>query len=243
MAKFGHHEVTVYKSNDVPAGRVQSPPPEECEPLVFAPDGAEQFAWRLARAYQREETWRAVRLGEVPKNNQITKLKPAWRSLARRLRSVYCFEPERFMHAQWLNSVNVDEKTLSHGPFPNGFDNEAAVQRYTRYAARADQALQTELESNTKQFQFGVFETAMAYPQRNTKQIWDLVLRNKVYDMSPLFRFSVSIAEKLFEVAGIYRDEAVQQLLTDPAGYMRTWGKLIPDKLKQDVELILQTTL
>jgi len=227
----------------IAVGGLQHPPTEEVEPVRACANPTQNMARRLHDAYQRECAWRRLRVEKVRSAVYSSKeLQPFWLKLARDLILQECDNPERFMHVQFCYGVPTGT-TLATCPFTNSLQTTEAYKRYRRQSTRMDAHLAQDLQSNCRSFDYGMMDTRASYPHKSEREAWDFVLLNKLYDMSPLFRYCIAHSEHLASTTRLHYDEALQQLLSDPQGYAKVWKDVIPRQLLDTVANILQTKL
>jgi hypothetical protein len=113
------------------------------------------------------------------------------------------------------------------------------LKRYLDYNKRADHGMLQALQSYQLEFECCVGEAANAFPDYTDHQLWNFVLMNKMYELPALYRYCIAHSEELHEAERAHRPAALTQFLMDPIGYSRTWGDMIPKKLKDEATGIL----
>ena len=221
------------------AGMMQQPPDEEASELVRpkkAQDSTSKMARRLLAAYYREADLRKFRVGSVVVTHaREPELTTFWYKLARKMILLEIKEPERYMHAQFKHSAPIGD-TLLEGPLQNMLLSDDAIKRYETYADRAEGMLSQALESNKLQFKLSMVQAHRRHPDYGDEKLWNFVLGNKIGKMSPLFRYCLAISENMSGPAEDLKPAAIEQLLTDPPGYLRSWGDVIPRPLIDELE-------
>lgn len=224
---------------------MQQPPPEEGEQIIrtAASNPEQHMATRLLQANLRELQWRKLRIDGIQYayNANMTP-KPYWHTLAKKLMLLGITNPERFIHTQYMYSI-MTALSLSDAPISNSFEHPTAIDRFQQYNARAEFYLTQELKSAILTFECTINEVSVSFPEKTDKELWKYVLINRMYELPPLFRYSVGVSEAIQEVIQIFHNEALQQLLSDPIGYVATWKGVIPEALKQEASGILQAQL
>jgi hypothetical protein len=235
-------------NNPFAASDLQQPPPEEAEPKPEKPvlNPIQDMAWRLCAANTREARWRQMRVNQ---RNTRRNLRPAytvkarWHDIARIVISEGIDNPERFIHAQFLYSGKHGKEDPASRQlkmtYVANLRDEELVDHFRKYDAKADVWLEQDLQSCGLRFSVFMGDAELLFPGRTDQELWKIVLRNKMYDLSPLFRYALAVSEGFMGLATEFHDEALEQLLADPMGYSRTWSKVLPQALMAEVETIL----
>ena len=226
------------------AGMMQQPPDDEAEEFVRPvkpQDTTSKMARRLLAAYHRENDLRKFRVGQIrPRHTRDPELRELWFKLARKLLLIGVKDPERYMHAQFKYSSPISE-SLMEGPLLNMLISDDALERYHNYADRAHSYLGQAMESDKRQFKLAMVQAHRRHPEYSSEELWDFVLQNKIGKMSPLFRYCLAVSENMSGLAESLKAAAIEQALTDPPGYLRSWKDIIPRPLTEEVEQILET--
>jgi len=225
------------------ANRIQQPPPEAAIPEAPIVNEMANVAWRVAVAYHR---------GTVARRVQVDGMEQAWcrpraanelhRDIARYLILKGVKNIERFVTAQFRYSVPKGN-TLSLAPQLTSFKHENAWKRWECYDRFAEHDLEHNLEAAQREFQCCLIEAEQAFPSYSDRQLWKVVLMNKMLEIPALFRYCVAVSEGVDEAIRAFRASAFEMFLTDPTGYCNAWGKVIPPALKQEAETFLMCRL
>jgi len=223
------------------AAVMQQPPAEEHTPQPPKKlSTAFIAAYRLANATKRAEAWRQSQVLDIPTQVQHTdKPAPIFQSIARTCMTHGITNYERYIEAQFKYSVSRDKEhdnSIGSHIAVHYFNSQQALERFTTHDNTADQHLYQEWESSLLEFRCCVLDTAATYPEYNESQKTNFVLRNKMFGLSVLFRYCVAMYFGLQDVAREYYPAALFQILRDPEGYTRAWGKRIPEELITQAE-------
>jgi hypothetical protein len=192
----------------------------------------------------RERAWRAIRIEhtEYSGSKVTNEMAPFWQKLARTLMIYGCDNPERYVNILYHYGV-PGQKTLATGPFPNMLASDDAWDTYIKHNIQADMALIQQLESAKLTFKCAMTEVSADYPGHDNKWLWHLILMNRMYDLPPLFGCCLAAVENMPDTVAALRGAALDQLMTDPIGYVGTWRANIPVTLKAEAEQLLQLKL
>lgn len=137
--------------------------------------------------------------------------KNIWDGIARFLKKNGITDVERFVKAQF--AVLTDKRI-----YPTYLLSKHACKNYSDYSIYADRELEmllrTDLVNYKEQFQ----------SRKNNEQI----LKDTSNGISPLFRYILAKSINNDDLAKIFYEPARIQLLLDPYGYLRVWGKVLP---------------
>jgi hypothetical protein len=221
---------------------MQEPPPEEYAQVPKVVDPTTRAAWRLACANARETQARLAQTQDMPVAIELPQSVSAfWLDVARQLIQRDITNFERYVHVQYRYSTarHGADNSLAHAPNPGSFTSKVAYDRYVVYNRRADRYLRQDFVSASREFECCVTEASFAFPEYTDKQLWRIVLRNRMVDLPPLFRYCVAVAGDLPEVAEEYYDSAFAQFMSDPIGYCAAWPDAITARLKREAEGVM----
>lgn len=234
----------------VKSNMIQTPPPEEFESLPSAGKSpTEIYAIRLANAYKRACDMRSVLLQghekriETRTDREVAKV--FW-DLARWCIIEKIDNPEGFIAAQVAHNIpkELGDTTMGIAPNIGSYQHDVkAFERWTAYRRRIVKELQQKFDSSSLEFECQVSTAKLSFPSYDNPRLWNYVLMNKMFELSPLFRYAVAFAELLPTPMEEYREAALQQLLVDPISYVAAWGTRIPHDIKNAASKLILTSL
>ncbi len=225
-----------------PAAVMQTPPEEDDTPPVLTnrPELTVRqrqvaiYGERARLAYQRNCRNYVARLRGVDSFNGASKDNPAWELVGELVLSQGWLSPEQFIAAQFTTGTIPQIKKLVSGD---------SCKRYTAYADDILLKLAAEWSTASMQFRSACRDTATTFPTYPNARIWRRTLMDFSYTISPLFRYCVAASEGFTEEAEKLYESALQQLLSEPDGYVSAWHGKIPGALLAAVAATINITL
>lgn len=120
---------------------------------------------------------------------------------------------------------------------------QRALDEYEKNIADARSLQKAEWKSEATELNVNVAITRRASPTISVEDARYRVLSNVLLGMSPLFRYCVAMHNGHYDLAAIFHDAALQQLLGDLVGYADNWTGKIPHALLDEAAQALGTTL
>lgn len=122
---------------------------------------------------------------------------------------------------------------------PPDLMRDVAVVRFRRTVDESDDRLVELFRSDTNIYQSAIMRTSAWFPDLTEQQVWEHALGNHMFELSPLFRYSVAVSESYKGIAEQMRQLALEQLLGNIEGYKRSWAGAIPEELINAAETLL----
>ena len=194
---------------------------------------------RRALIWQRERRVEEVGNDYVPSwdggvDTYMKNHRSAWPRIAAAMEAVDCYDAEGYMAAQFFGARRV--------PTPQQLSGQDAMAKYRRYVNTSDRILGDDLTAERLAFEVAVNVTKEWMPASEIREIWAHVLCNTAWDLSPLFRYCVSVAETFDDIAKRWEYVAYEQLTSDPVGYLRCWQKILPPAMLEHANRFANAT-
>ena len=201
----------------------------------------QRFARRIRAAYVRARRLALTQRSRTPSNYGRNPLhwddKPGkkkqriWERLAEHIIGNSCDDPEGFIAAQF-----------EYGdPNPRQLLSPRAAVKYQEWKDRCVEELTGQLNSETLQFASQVRAVSQWHPHKDVpEKVWQYVLYDTNNRLSPLFRYSLAVAENIDGVAAQFLDAALSQYVVKMAAYDAAWRDRVPAELRQRAMQIIQ---
>lgn len=146
--------------------------------------------------------------------------KPVWLKLAEQLLQAGHSDAEGFISAQFSGSAKLTT--------PNQLMSRAAFAKYSYYVRYSENVLDQDLISQTREFDMAVLTTQTWLPNLTLSEIWQHVICNTSWTLSPLFRYCIAVSENMVTASEQWRPLAYDELSNNPVGYCNCWKKVLP---------------
>jgi len=141
-----------------------------------------------------------------------------------------CYDPEGYVEAQFTSETK-------RVPYTNQLRSAAAVARYRKHQDTLVLRIRHALLGETGRLQIAIARARSHKPHASAAEVQEAALFTTAVSLSPLFRYSVAVAEGHVAVAAAYRVDAIRQLLVAPAAYAKYWSALLSAELLREVRL------
>jgi hypothetical protein len=137
-------------------------------------------------------------------------------------------DPATFISRQFITG-----KSVNPAPMPNQLLTKRAIENYELHGKDSQRLLEVSFETQKQALQQAILGVQQMAPTMHTEDVQAHVLLNGQYNLSPLFRYCLALAEGHPTIAKRYCENAILQYMQQPGDYDVVWGKWIPRLFKQ----------